>query len=234
MYTYICGNIINNNDERTHFFRKIYLSHFMQKGCERVVCEGWVGDWTDCNILTPCSSGHSSTLLHSAGLLNRGPEGPNPLLGASSHCLELQFELQLTDSNYGTGLYHCLTPTCCPWASQLHWIKPVHGQAYILISSIGCTCFLIDGWVEGQYVTVRKIVIRCLTVAAMRFFKLNKGFCIRLIWLRIFGNNIGGSLKGKYFIRFFQKEKPLKYEEFMRHTVFLIWCEHLNLSYIGI
>ena len=27
LYTYICGNIINN-DERTHFFRKIYHSHY--------------------------------------------------------------------------------------------------------------------------------------------------------------------------------------------------------------
>ena len=36
MYTYICGNIINNNDEQTHIFRKIYLSHFIRKGYERV------------------------------------------------------------------------------------------------------------------------------------------------------------------------------------------------------
>ena len=38
IHIYIYRNIINNNDERTHFFRKIYLSHFIQ-GCERVVCE---------------------------------------------------------------------------------------------------------------------------------------------------------------------------------------------------
>ena len=61
LYTYTCGNKINNNNERTHFFRKIYLSHFIRKGCERVVCERWVGDWTDCNILTPSSSDYSST-----------------------------------------------------------------------------------------------------------------------------------------------------------------------------
>ncbi len=29
-YTDACGNKIKNNDERTHFFRKIYLSHFIQ------------------------------------------------------------------------------------------------------------------------------------------------------------------------------------------------------------
>ena len=37
LYTYTCGNIINNNDERTQFFRKIYLAHFIRKGCNRVV-----------------------------------------------------------------------------------------------------------------------------------------------------------------------------------------------------
>ena len=57
------------------------------------------------------------------------PEGPSPLLGAGSHCLELQLELQLqltpTNSNC---LWHRV---CIPWASQLHWIQPVHGQGYI-------------------------------------------------------------------------------------------------------
>ena len=63
---------------------------------------------------------------HSARLLNRGPEGPSPLLGAGSHCLELQLEHQLTDSNCGTGLYICLTPTCFLWVSHLHQTQPVH------------------------------------------------------------------------------------------------------------
>ena len=36
LYTYTCGNKINNNDEQTHFFRKIYLPHFIRNGCERV------------------------------------------------------------------------------------------------------------------------------------------------------------------------------------------------------
>ena len=118
------------------------------------MCERWVGDWTDCNILTPSSSDYSSTSFSFGWAAQPGaPEGPSSLLGAGSHCLELQLELQLTDSNYGTRLYNCLTSTCFPWASQLHRIQPVHGRGYILICSTGCTCFLIDGWVEGQYVT---------------------------------------------------------------------------------
>ena len=43
----------------------------------------------------------AALLSHSAGQLDRGPEGPSPLLGAGSHCLELQLEpqLQLTPTN---------------------------------------------------------------------------------------------------------------------------------------
>ena len=94
-YTYTCGNKINNNNERTHIFRKIYLSHFFRKGCERVVCERWVGDWTDCNILTPSSSDYSSTSFSFCWAAQPGSWGPSPLLGAGSHCLELQ----QTDTN---------------------------------------------------------------------------------------------------------------------------------------
>ena len=41
----------------------------------------------------------AALLPHSAWLLNWGPEGPSPLSWAGSHCLELQLELQQTDSN---------------------------------------------------------------------------------------------------------------------------------------
>ena len=90
----------HNNDERTHFFRKIYLSHFIRKGSKRVVCERWVGDWIDCIILTLSSSDYSSTSFSFCWAAQPGvTEGPSPLLGADSHCLKLQLELQLPDSN---------------------------------------------------------------------------------------------------------------------------------------
>ena len=76
IYIYTCRNIINNNDERTDFFRKIYLSHFMQKGCKRVVCERWVEDGIETATYWPQVSLTIAALLpHSAGLLNRGPKG---------------------------------------------------------------------------------------------------------------------------------------------------------------
>ena len=87
-----------------------------------------------CIIVTP--------LPHSAGLLNRGPEGPSPLSGAGSHCIKLQLELQLqlTSTNWlqltqavcGTRLWNCLTPTCFPWASHAHRIQPVHRSRWHL------------------------------------------------------------------------------------------------------
>ena len=78
-----------------------YTSHTL---CERVVCERWVGDWTDCNILTPSSSVYSSTsFLILLGCPTGGPDGPSLLLGAGSQCLELQLELRPQ-----------LTPTMAP------------------------------------------------------------------------------------------------------------------------
>ena len=156
LYTYTCGNIINNNDERTHFFRKIYLPHFIRNGCERVMCERWVGDWTNCNILTPSSFVFSITSFSFCWAAQSGVlRVHSPLLGAGSlySILSPTNWLQLTRTSCGTGLYNCLKLTCFLWASHLHLIQPVHSQVYTLISSTGSTSSLIDGWVEGQCVT---------------------------------------------------------------------------------
>ena len=117
------------------------------------MCERWVGDGTDCNILSvPLTIAvlHS----HSAGLLNRGSlRATSPLSGAGSHCLELQLEFQLTQAVCGTWLYNCLSSTCFLCCRNCTEFNPSTGQGDTPISSTRCTCFLIDGWVEGQYVT---------------------------------------------------------------------------------
>ena len=92
------------------------------------------------------------------GCSTGGPEGPalcwELVLTASNYNSNFSCNwLQLTRTVCRTRLYHCLTPTCFLWASYLHPIQPVHGQGYILMSLTGCTCFSIDGWAEGQYVT---------------------------------------------------------------------------------
>ena len=134
--------MISNNDERTQSFRKIYLSLYskgLRKGCARVMCEWWVADWTDCNILTDIPLSLAALLSRSAGLLNRGSWGPSPLWEL---VLTTASYLQLTQPVCGNGLYNCLTSTCFLWASHLHPIQSVHSQCYTLISSTGCTCYL--------------------------------------------------------------------------------------------
>ena len=74
-------------------------SKWLRKGYERVMCERWVGDWTETATYWPLVPLSLAALLsRSARLLNRGPWGPNPLPRAGSHCLELQ-QLTPTISN---------------------------------------------------------------------------------------------------------------------------------------
>ena len=121
------------------------------------MCERWVEDWTNCNILTPSSFVFSSTSFSFCWAAQSGVvRVHSPLLGAGSHysILSPTNWPQLTRTVCRAGLYHCfLTPTCFLWASHLHPIQPVHNQGYTLVSSTGCTCFSINGWDEGQYVT---------------------------------------------------------------------------------
>ena len=69
-----------------------YTSHTLS---ERVVCERWVGDWTNCNILIPCSFVFSSTSFSFCWAAQSGVlRAHSPPLGAGS----LSY-LQLTDFN---------------------------------------------------------------------------------------------------------------------------------------
>ena len=102
----------------------------------------------------------AALLLHSAGLLNRGPEGPSPLSGAGSH------SAGNCDWNWTATRTPTLKPSVAP-GYIIVWHPPAScgcrmctefnsstGQGDIPIFSTGCTCFLIDGSVEGQYVTL--------------------------------------------------------------------------------
>ena len=93
------------NDEHTSF-EKIYLSHFIRNGCERVMCERWVGDWTNCNILTPSSFVFSSTTFSFSWAAQSGSWGPITLcwvlvLSTASY-LQLDW-LQLTELPVAPG-----------------------------------------------------------------------------------------------------------------------------------
>ena len=100
-YTYTCGNKINNKDERTNFFRKIYLSHFIRNGCERVAkglrVRGELKTEQTATYWPPVHLSLAALLSRSDGSLNRGSWGLIAL------CWVLVFStasyLQLTDSN---------------------------------------------------------------------------------------------------------------------------------------
>ena len=100
------------------------------KGCEGVVCKGWVGDGTNCNILTPSSSGHGSTSFLFCWAAQPGSWGPKPSVSSwfsLPRCANRTPTnwLQLTQAVCGTRLYNCLTSTCFMWVLQFHQIQPV-------------------------------------------------------------------------------------------------------------
>ena len=113
----------------------------LEKGCERVVCERWVGDWTDCNILTPSSSDYGSTSFSFCWAAQPG------VLRVQALCWELVSLPrtatrtptnwhQITRTVCGIGLYNCL---------NIHLL--LVDVAFAPNSTRqGCTCFLIDGW----------------------------------------------------------------------------------------
>ena len=72
IHIYIQKHIQHNKEERTQFFRKIYLSHFIRervaKGLILVMCER--------NILTPTLLAITAFLSCLPEQLNRGPGDP--------------------------------------------------------------------------------------------------------------------------------------------------------------
>ena len=175
-YTYTCGNIINNNDERTHFYRKIYLSHFIlervAKGLISVMCEKWVGDRDRQQHIDPkflCSSSTYSSFCWAAQPGSWGPKPSvwrwlslrhvDPNCDWNSNCdCNSNWTLLASDSNrlkpsVAPGYIIVWHPPASCGRRMCTKFNPSIDQSDIPISSTGCTCFLIDGLVEGQYVT---------------------------------------------------------------------------------
>ena len=136
-YTYTYGNIINNNAERTHFFRKIYLSHFIlkrvAKGCESVdVGYVWEVSWRRRETATHWPQvllTIEALLPHSVVLLNRGPEGPSPLSWTGSYSGILSPTYPCNSNS------NCLKLTTSNWL-EVNWPKPSVAPGYIIV------CFL--------------------------------------------------------------------------------------------
>ena len=125
---------ITSMNERTHFFIKIYLSHFILERVD-VSCV-WEA------ILTPSSSDHSSTSSSSwLGLLNRGSLGAASSQSANWfshwHLVPNWLQLQLTQAA-------CVLVIFLFDAHLLPLFFRLFTQVHLLIYSS----------VEGQYVTI--------------------------------------------------------------------------------
>ena len=166
LYTYTCRNKINNNDKRIHF-RKIYLSHFIRNGYERVMCERWVRDWTDCNILTPNSSVFSSTSFSFCWAAQSGVLRAQPSLGAGAHysilsltistCLWHQV-IKLFDTHLLLVGVTSAPNSSCP---QSRLYPDIFDRMHLLFTQVH---LLFDSSAEGQYATqgLEDLEIRCL------------------------------------------------------------------------
>ena len=93
-------------NERPHFFRKIYLAHFILERVAIGLCVRGELETEQTATYWPPVTLTIAAFLFSL-CLTGGPEGPSPLLGVGSHCIELQLELQLqlipTNSNCLNG-----------------------------------------------------------------------------------------------------------------------------------
>ena len=120
------------------------------------MCERWVGNWTNCNILTPSSFVFSSTSFSFCWAAQPGSWGPKTLCWvlviSTVFYLRLDW-LQLTELPVAPGYIIVWHPPASCERRICTQIQPIHSQGYTLIYSTGCTCSLIDGLVEGQYVT---------------------------------------------------------------------------------
>ena len=160
-YTHIHAETKSTIMTNEHTSLKKYTSHTLFKMVAKGLRKGfvWEVSWRlnkDCNILTPSSFVFSSTSFSFCWAAQSGVlRAHSPLLGAGSlnSILSPTNWLQTNWTSYRTGLYHRLTSNCFLWESHLHPIQLVHSQGYTLISLTGCTSSLIDGCVEGQYVT---------------------------------------------------------------------------------
>ena len=169
-------NIRTSMNQRTHFFIKICLSHFIRKGSCWLCVGGELETETDCYILTQSSSRDHSSISSSSWMAcsTVGRWGPNSSVWSWFSLRGLPIsncDWNWTDSNWlnqaacGTWLYNCFSSTCFLWSSHLHRIQPrpqvkitfryLRPDAPVSLSFCLFTQvhLLIDGSVEVHYVT---------------------------------------------------------------------------------
>ena len=143
-----------------------FFSKGLRKGCERVdIGYVWEVSWRRRQTATywPQVPLTIAVLLpHPAALLNRGPEGSSPLFVAGSHSTgncDRNWTATRTPTN-PSRLWYLVIQLFNIHLLPVGVASAFTGQGDIPISSTGCTRFLIDSSVEGQYVTLVRIVFQ--------------------------------------------------------------------------
>ena len=119
----------HNKDERHSSFEK-YTSHFIWKGSKGLLkvllCEKWVGGWTELQHIDPHSYSHNSVSFPFSCAAQPGTWGPS-----LSGCW---FSLPHLISNcLHPGYIIVRRPPSSCGRHKSHSIQPVHCQGYILI-----------------------------------------------------------------------------------------------------
>ena len=130
-------------------YKNILLTLSSRKGCRWSYVRGELEMETDCHILTPSSSDHSSTsFAFWLGCSTGGHWGPKPSVWSwfslHGHLISNCDWNSLPQTVCGTWLYNCLMPTYFLWAyASAPNSTTSTGQGDIPTSSTGCTCLSI-------------------------------------------------------------------------------------------
>ena len=114
---------------------------FIRKGCERVVCGKWVGDWTDCNILTPSSSDYSSTSFSFCWAAQPG------VLRAQALCWELVLTASNCNSNFKCNWLQLTQLSVAPGYITV-WHPPASFECRICTEFNPSTVKVISGYLR--------------------------------------------------------------------------------------
>ena len=106
------STIMTNEHTSLEKYTSHTLFEMVGKGCERVMYERWIGDWTKpATYWPPVPPSLAALLSRSARLLNWGPWGPSSLLGL---VLTATNWLQLTELPVTPGyIIVCRPPASC-------------------------------------------------------------------------------------------------------------------------
>ena len=128
----------NHNDDTVktseHSSLEKYISHIIWKGSKGLLkvllCERWVGGWTELQHIDPHSYGHNSVSFPFFWAAQPGSGGPASL-GHVPHSSIFSPTYLISCLHPGYIIVRHLPSSCGRHKS--HSIQPVHGQGYILI-----------------------------------------------------------------------------------------------------